>query len=213
MAGACATVFLALAVGYHDSWTAGPLDRRLLALLPDGHGVRRTLHLVADAAPLVALAVVVGTTTALVLGRRWREAAFAAVGPAATMLLAELGKLVIGRHRGALVSLPSGHTAGITTVAVTVGVLLLQRAGRHVVLAAALGWLAATLLGGGMALVMVAIQAHYPTDTLAGYCLAVATTIGVAFGIDRLTRRRLAAEPAADRPRPAPPPADATTRR
>lgn len=189
LAGVCAAVFLALAVVYHGSRTAGRLDGRLFALLPHASMSGR-LDLVAETAPWVAFAVVVLTTTALLLGRRRRDAAFAVAAPGLAMLVAEGAKRVVDRTTDGFLAMPSGHTAGITCVAMTLAVLLLRRFPGHVVGAALLGWLGATLLGAAIALVMVVIHAHYPTDTLGGYCVAVATVLGVALAVDALTRRR-----------------------
>lgn len=188
LAAGCGVVFLVLAVIYHGSRTAGRLDNRLFAALPRASG-RGHVWQVAVAAPWVAMGVVVVVTTALLLVGRWREALFAAAAPGLTLAVAEVGKRVIDRTTDGFLALPSGHTAGITSVSLTLAVLLLRRFRQHVVLAAALGWLGATLLGAAMALVMVFLHDHYPTDTLAGYCAAVATTLGVAFAVDALPRR------------------------
>jgi membrane-associated phospholipid phosphatase len=197
LAGVCAVVFVALAVRYAGDRTAGRLDDRLFAVLPDagtpGAG-KRALNHVATAAPLVAVGVVVVLTIALLVARRWRDAAFAALAPGLTLLVAEVAKPLVDRTTDGFLAMPSGHTAGVTSVALTIAVLLLQRFRAHVVRAAVLGWLAATLLGTAMALVMVSLHFHYPTDTVGGYCAAVATTLAVAFGIDRMTPGR---EPAA----------------
>lgn len=188
LAAVCAAAFLVLAVIYHGSRTAGRVDGRLFALLPEASMTGR-LDRVAETAPWVAFAVVVLTTTALLLAGRRRAAVFAAAGPGLAMLLAEGAKRVIDRTDDGFLAMPSGHTAGITSVAVTLAVLLLQRYRAHVVPAAALGWLGATLVGAAIALVMVILRAHYPTDTVGGYCLAVATVLGVAFAIDRVAAR------------------------
>lgn len=188
LAVACAAVFLALAVIYHGGRTAGRVDHRLFALLPHA-SMDGGLDHVATIAPWVAFAVVVGTTTALLLARRWQDALFAAAGPGLALLVAEAAKLVVDRTNHGALAMPSGHTAGITSVSVACAVLLLQRSRAHVVRAAVLGWAGATVLGAAMALVMVVIHAHYATDTLGGYCAAMATVLGVAFAIDRLAGR------------------------
>jgi len=186
LAGVCVAVFLVLAVMYHGGRAPGHLDARLfLALSPTGT-VKHVLDHVATAAPLVAVGVVVVVTTALLLARQWRDAAFAAAAPALALVVAELGKLVVDRTLDGFLALPSGHTAGITSVALTVAVLRLHRSG-HVVRTAVLGLLGATLFGAAIALIMVSLRDHYPTDTLAGYCAAVATTLGVAFAADLLS--------------------------
>lgn len=195
LAGACAVVFVVLAIVYSGSRTAGRLDDRLFAVLPDAGTAKRALNHLATTAPLVAFGVVVVATTAMLAARRWRDAVFTAAAPALTLLVAEVGKRVVDRTTDGFLALPSGHTAGITAVALTVAVLLLQRSPEHVVGTAVLGWLVASLLGAGMGLVMVALHDHYPTDTLAGYCAAVATTLGVAFAIDLVTERRRDATP------------------
>lgn len=186
----CAAGFLALAVHYRGTVSAGRLDSRLFALLPSASGSGAVDELAAIA-PLVAFGVALLGTTAMLVTRRWRAAVLVAAGPAVTMLVAEVAKRIVDRRLDGYFALPSGHTAGVTSVALAAVVVLLGRSRAHVVRVAVLGWVVTTLFGAGIALVMVAVHGHYPTDTVAGYCVAVAVTLGVAFGVDRWGRRRL----------------------
>jgi len=71
-----------------------------------------------------------------------------------------------------------------------VALLVVGRSRAHALLAAAVGAATVTVAAGAVAFVLVALHWHYATDTLAGYCIAVAGTLGVAFAVDALTARR-----------------------
>jgi membrane-associated phospholipid phosphatase len=85
---------------------------------------------------------------------------------------------------------PSGHTASSVAIALVVALLLVEllRAGpvATFLLVAALPVAA----GAVMALTQVAMDAHYPTDTVGGFCVAVAAAIASALLIDRAADHR-----------------------
>lgn len=207
LAAVCAVAFLALAVIYHGAARAGRLDSTAFAVLPHA-SESGPVGAVATAAPFVAFGVAVVVTTAMLAARRWRAAALAAAGPAVAMLVTEVGKQIIDRRINGYLALPSGHTAGVTSVALAVAVLMAGRSRAHVLRTAVLGLLATTLLGAGIALVMVVVHGHYATDTVAGFCVAVATTLGTALAIDRWSGRRRRADGIARSEAAAGPPGD-----
>lgn len=129
----------------------------------------------------------------LLLGRR-RLAVLAIVGPGLTGLATTVFKPLFGRTIGdpAGFAYPSGHTGGATAIAL-VGALLLVSlvpAGRGAALA--LVGAAVLLAGGAVGAGMVTVGAHYPTDTVGGFCVAVAIGLGAASVIDRVADRRAA---------------------
>jgi undecaprenyl-diphosphatase len=93
-------------------------------------------------------------------------------------------KHVVGRTiNGENLSYPSGHTAFATAVALAVALLAAERLGRPagtlLVLAAAL------MAGAAMGWAQVALDAHYPTDVLGGWCTALAVVPATAWLVDR----------------------------
>jgi undecaprenyl-diphosphatase len=186
LAVVCAVAFLALAVRYHGDSRAGRFDGWVAGWLGSEARVLSTVSVLAP--PLFTALAAVATVTELAL-RNWRYAALTALGPGLTLLVTELGKVLVDRRIDGSLALPSGHTAGVTSVCLALAIVLIDRARGHVVLGATGGLVVATALGAAMALVMVAGHSHYATDTVAGYCVAVATTLGVAFAIDGVAGR------------------------
>jgi undecaprenyl-diphosphatase len=194
----CAIASAALAVRYHGAVSAGGVDRWIRGELPRWRDLpAATMAPLTDAAPAVFLALAGAAALVSLLRRRWERAAFAVLGPGVTMLVTEVGKGLVGRlHQGAP-SLPSGHTAAVTSGALVVALLLVGRWRAHAVPAAAVGALAVTAVAAGVAFSLVVLGWHYATDTAAGFCVAVAATLGVALAVDAYTarRRRSAAPP------------------
>ena len=147
--------------------------------------------------PLVTV-VLVGLLAAacLALGRR-RLAVVAVVGLGSTGIVTTVLKPVIGRTiHGGYLSYPSGHTAAATVLALIVTLLAvdLLRAGRWP--GGLLMLTGAGLAGATMAWSQVALGAHYPTDTVGGFCTALAVVPATALLVDWLAvRRRGTADP------------------
>ncbi|MFJ8233320.1 phosphatase PAP2 family protein [Streptomyces sp. NPDC094448] len=135
----------------------------------------------AGAAVLVAAAV-----TGCLLLRNLRAAVVFVVGTGLTVAATKLLKPLVGRTiNGEFLSYPSGHTAFLTAFAVMVALLAAGRlglgrtAGTLLVLAAALA------AGAAMGWAQVALNAHYPTDTLGGWGTALAVIPATAWLVDR----------------------------
>jgi membrane-associated phospholipid phosphatase len=113
-------------------------------------------------------------------------------GAGATVATTTLLKPVVGRtiHDGYL-CYPSGHTALATALALVVALLaadalgVARPAGALPVLAVV------TVTGAAMAWAEVALGAHYPTDTVGGFCTALAVVPATAWLVDEVARRRL----------------------
>ncbi|BFO16097.1 hypothetical protein SHKM778_24850 [Streptomyces sp. KM77-8] len=125
---------------------------------------------------------------------RWpRAAVFAVAGPGAAAGTTTLLKPLVGRtiHGDENLSYPSGHTAFLTAFALMAALLVTGRLGlgRTAGLALVLG--AALFAGAAMGWAQVAMGAHYPTDTLGGWCTALAVVPATARIVDAAGRKHL----------------------
>jgi undecaprenyl-diphosphatase len=121
----------------------------------------------------------------------------AVVGPGLTGVCTTLLKPALGRTLEGGFAFPSGHTGGATSLGLVLAlvVISLLRAGRGGGLAIlAAGGL---VVGGGVGAAMIASNLHYPTDTLGGFCTAVAVVCGAALVLDRMAENRM---PSGDAP-------------
>ncbi len=134
---------------------------------------------------VVVLAVLV--VVFLRLGNR-RAAVLAVAGPGVTVAVTTVVKPLVGRTiNDGYLSFPSGHTASATAFALIATLVVV---GRN----PARAWLLAvvpTAAGAAMAWAQVLLNAHYPTDTIGGFCAALAIVPAVAWVIDGVTDRGL----------------------
>jgi undecaprenyl-diphosphatase len=177
-------VLAVFAARYADDSSAGRLDRhveRLVGATDDG--LPRAVIVLGNPATVVVLAVLLAGI-ALALGHR-RLAVLAIVGPGLTGVATTALKPVVGRTIEGGLAYPSGHTGGATALGVVAALLLIAvfrtRAGAGALLLAA----GALVSGGAMALALVAGRVHYPTDTVGGFCVAVAVVLTCALVIER----------------------------
>jgi undecaprenyl-diphosphatase len=193
MAAIAALLSAVLAAHYSGGVAPGWLDRRveteIKSLLPQpGSGVL-LIDLVGEPLVTVVLAALLAATC-LTLRRR-RLAVVAVAGPGLTGIATTVLKSVIGRTiHGSDLSYPSGHTAAATVLALIVTLLAvdLLRAGRLPGVLLILAVTGAT--GATMAWSQVALGAHYPTDTIGGFCTAMAVVPVTALLVDWFTARR-----------------------
>jgi len=188
VAGA-ATTFAVLATRYAGTSDAGAVDTRVDAVVDPLGAAHRWLvrHVAAlGSPPSVVVLAFAASAVCLVLGRR-RLAVLAVVGPGVTGLCTTLLKPALGRTIGGGFAFPSGHTGGATSLGLIVALLAISllRPSR----AAALAILAAgaLVIGGGVGAAMIASNAHYPTDTIGGFCTAIVVVCGGALVLDRMT--------------------------
>jgi len=195
VAAVSALVMIALGVRYAGESSGRWLDETALALLrselPVRRGALRPVIELMDPVPLVVIIVLLATVC-LVLGRR-RLAVLAVVGPALTGVATTVLKEIVGRTKNGDLAYPSGHGGAATAVALVAGLLLVSVI--RLRLWAAVGLVAGltVLVGGGMAVVMTLTNYHYLTDTLGGFCAAVAVVLGLALLLERGTRGSRAA--------------------
>jgi undecaprenyl-diphosphatase len=178
---ACAFVVSALALLVHHVQEPLLLDRRANKAIY--FHARLPLRAVVDLNGLgtgkpfvLSVAVLFG---AALLFRDRLMAVVALVGPPLALLLAESGKVVIGRHEGqSLGSFPSGHTASLAAVA-TVATLVLHR--RWQLRMSLLAVPVFLLLTGAMTIAVVQDRAHLMSDAIAGDLLGFGTVVGSAW--------------------------------
>ncbi|MER7706396.1 phosphatase PAP2 family protein [Kitasatospora sp. NPDC097605] len=181
---------LLLALRYGGEGEPGAVDARIGSVV-DGVGTPwRYAALALDALgePVGAVLLVSALVTGCLLLRRPRAAVFLLAAVGLTVGTATLLKHLVGRtiHGDGNLSYPSGHTAFLTAIALVVAMVAVRRrrGGRPLVLGSAL------LAGGLMGWAEVALGAHYPTDTLGGWCTALAVTPATGWLVDRTSGRQ-----------------------
>ncbi len=191
---ACVSVTVLLGISFaghrQASWLDAAVDPPVRSALEPFPALLNFLAGTGDLIPvnLMALALAV----ACVATRRWSGAVLALVAEPAASTLTEYGlKPLVHRTIGGALSLPSGHATGMFALAATCAVLLLDPPGRRVpaavrLLLACLALLAATTV----AIAMVALGAHYFTDTVAGAAVGTGMVLAWALILDRLTLDR-----------------------
>lgn len=185
-----------LALGIHYAGTSGAsrtdlrLDAAVAALVPDPGIELQLVHALGDPGPVVVGALLLAAICVAV-GRR-RLALVAVLGPGLTGVATTALKPVFGRVLEGGFAYPSGHTAAVTALGLVVALLVtdLVRAGP----AAGALLLALGAVGGGtlMAVSLIALDIHYPTDTVGGFGTAVALVVGSAVLVDAFAVRRAA---------------------
>ncbi|MFE3073060.1 phosphatase PAP2 family protein [Streptomyces sp. NPDC059247] len=198
-----ALVVLLLGVLYGDRGGPGTVDERIAAALDDLRPPWRTLALAVDflGEPAGAAALIVAAVAGCLLLRRPRAAVFVVLGTGVPVVATTLLKHVVGRTiNGGHLSYPSGHTAFLTALALVAGVLAAGRLGLGRAAGALLVLTGALLAGGAMGWAQVALDAHYPTDTVGGWCTALAAVPALARLTDRAADRRAARTAGTGRP-------------
>lgn len=140
--------------------------------------------------PRAAAVLVVLLAVLALFANRRRLALLALLGPGLTGVATTLLKPLFDRTIQGSLAYPSGHTGAITAMAIVTSLLLVSvlRAG---LLAGALVIAVSTASAGAvMAVTLTSLEVHYPTDTIGGFCTAVAVVLGCAVLIDTLAERR-----------------------
>ncbi len=123
------------------------------------------------------------------MGNR-RAALLAVIGPGVAVTVTMVMKPLVGSTiNDGFLSFPSGHTATATSFALVAMLVGTRHRG------AATGMLLVAVVtvpaAAAMAWAQVLLNAHYPTDTVGGFCAAVAVVPAVAWTIDRVADRRV----------------------
>ncbi|MFD3515670.1 phosphatase PAP2 family protein [Streptomyces sp. NPDC058657] len=159
-------------------------------LQPPAEGVRapwRHIALATDflGEPAGAALLVAALVTACLLMRWPRAAVLVVAAPGVAVGTTKLLKPLVGRTiYGDNLSYPSGHTAFLAALALTVALLAASRLGLGRRAGMFLALTAALVAGAAMGWAQVVLGAHYATDTLGGCCTAVAVTTATAWLVD-----------------------------
>lgn len=205
VAALAALVVVVLGALYAGDSEPGTADARIRAAVEGAGPQSRYAALATDflGEPVGAATLVVGTVTGCLLFRRPRAAALVVAGTGASVATTKLLKPLVGRaiHDGSL-SYPSGHTAFLTAFALAVALLAAGRLGLGRTAGTSLVLAAALVAGAAMGWAQVALSAHYPTDTLGGWCTALAVVPATAWLVDRTADRLGGRMAGAGRPEP-----------
>ncbi len=188
---ACVAMTAALAVQFAGREQPGRLDSAIDPRIQAG--LSRFPVLLSWLPDLGTLIPVTLITLALVIAcaatRRWSGAVLAVVAvPAAIGLTEYVLKPFVGRGIGQ--SLPSGHATSMFALAAICAVLLVNPPGRLVPrVVRVLLVLAALMLAAAVSAAMVAMGAHYFTDTAAGAAVGTGLVLACALTLDLMITR------------------------
>ncbi len=135
-----------------------------------------------DLGPIIVLALLLAAVCWFL--RRPFHALLSLCAPVAVGAATVLLKPVVGRTFEGFLAFPSGHTAGVTALAVVAGLLVTSMAQAQLVIAASVATAMVLLAGAAIGSAVVAVDWHYPTDALGGFCTAVALVVALAFMVD-----------------------------
>jgi undecaprenyl-diphosphatase len=192
VAVAAVLVVLAIGVTFAGDHAPGSLDSRLIPWLVSSARTERRLALIVDftGEPVGLVSLVVGLTVLALALRRWRHAALVLLGTGLTITATTVIKPLVHRTiHGDFLSYPSGHTASLTALAMITVLLFWHRLRAGPALALLYG--VALVVGAFAAWAQAGLTAHYPTDTLGGWCTALAVVPAAAWLVDRAADRLL----------------------
>jgi undecaprenyl-diphosphatase len=180
-------VLITLGTLYFAGGTLGPFDGHAEPLTgprPPWHDVAVVIDFCGE--PLGSTILTAAASAACLMARRVRLAVLTVAGVALTVTTTTLLKPLVGRTiHDVYLSFPSGHTAFATALALvlallTIDILRLGARGTTLVLLATVA-----PAGTAMGWTEVVLSAHYPTDTLGGFCTALAVVPATAWLVGR----------------------------
>lgn len=192
----CAPLVVLLGVIYAGSDAGSPLDdwatKTLADLFPGAVPFALLLDAGGEPRGVLTIAAVLAAIC-LVAGRR-RLAVLAVASQVVLGAVTGLVKPIFDRTiHGGFLAYPSGHTAGATGFAIVVALLLIGTVGVGRPVALAIIAAVTAVVGGVAAWAQTLLVAHYMTDTVGGFLMAVALIPPTAMLIDRIADRLLAA--------------------
>jgi membrane-associated phospholipid phosphatase len=191
-------VAASLAAQYAGGTAAGPLDRALTGAVRAVAGPPGLIGeiLVFPTTPALVYAALVAVLVVEVVRRRWWWAGLVVTGPTVAIVLTEAAfKPLDGRTHNGFLSYPSGHTVSAVSAYLVMLLVLTTGRSRTVRLAGCGALLVLTVV---LATGLVAMDYHYPTDTIGGFCVAVGVILPAAVLTDALSARP--ARPATTQP-------------
>lgn len=141
----------------------------------------------------VIVAAVLMSAVALAC-RQPRVAVIALVAPPLTGAAATALQPVIGRTLEGGFALPSGHTAGATSIAIVAALLVTSLTSRYRGPVGVIAGLGVVLVAAAVSIALVVNGLHFVTDTLAGLCTALVVVLGVALLVDCRISGRIRAD-------------------
>lgn len=173
------------APGRLDMWAQTAVE----GMLPEPGRGALVIDFVGEPLGAVLLAALL-TAVCLALGRQ-RLAVVVVAGLGITGVVTTVLKPVVGRTiNGDFLAFPSGHTATATVFAFVVMLLLVDLLEARRLPGVLLILSGAGTAGAAMALSQVALGAHYPTDTIGGFCVALFVVPATTYLVDRFAGRR-----------------------
>ncbi|HEU5469739.1 MAG TPA: phosphatase PAP2 family protein [Actinophytocola sp.] len=191
MAAIAALLVTALGILYAAGGGLGPWDNHAMPLTgftPPW----RTFALIVDflGEPVGVLLIVAATVTAALLLHHPRAAVLVVLAVGLGGTITTLLKPVVDRHiHGDWLAYPSGHTATLTTFGFVTGLLIADRLHLTPRRATLTILTLATLTGAAMSYSQTMLSAHYLTDTIGGYLVALTVVPVTALLIDHLANR------------------------
>ena len=185
-----AVAVVVLGVIYGGTSSGGAFDLALQPWLTSSttawHPLALTIDFCGEPVGLVSLVVVL-TVLSLVL-RRPRMAVQVVLGTGLAITATTIIKHFADRTiHETFLSYPSGHTASATALAMAAVMLVWHRL--RPAAAFALLMVVALVVGAAAAWAQAGLVAHYPTDTIGGWCTALAVVPATAWLIDRVFAR------------------------
>lgn len=189
-----AVALVVLGVRYAGDSVGTSFDLWVRSTVLPPHAPWRQLAMVIDftAEPVGSVLVFTGLVLGFArLGHR-RAAVLVVVGTGVSVAMTTALKPVVGRTvNDGFLAFPSGHTATATSIALVAMLVLVQR--RR--LRATVGMLVlagvTVLAAVAMAWAQVMENSHYATDTVGGFCTALAVLPPTAWIVDRVADRWL----------------------
>lgn len=184
----CALILLYLSVRHARTDRPGVLDAVVdAALRPGGSEHAAAAWMMIQLGdPLGALVLTAMLALAAHGTGRTPVAVLAVVAMPVTAAAVFALKPLVGRTLDGTLSFPSGHTAAVTTVAATTGLLMTSAFAGRVVVTALLCGAGTVGVASAMGSALVMRGWHHATDVAGGFCLAVCCVIALAFVLDRL---------------------------
>ena len=184
---------VALGLRYEGLSSSTRIDRQLDRLgsisAPDTYHVFMLVLTLGNPLPVI-IAVGLLIVLALATGRR-RLAVLALVGPGLTGVATSALKPLIDRTLDGQPVYPSGHAGALTSLAIVAALLLVSVLRPSAGIGMLLVSVTTLAAGGVMAVALITLHKHYPTDIIGGFCTAVAIVLGIALLLDELADARL----------------------